>query len=89
MRSAVPYCASILARKAVRDIAGQDLVGQGKTVRGDDQGDDHLDAIGAFIPAVAEGAFPMLRWVALEVGAGQVVEQHVKAGIEEAAPAFL
>jgi hypothetical protein len=73
----------------VEGIAGKHLVGQGKAVRGHHQGDDHLHAIGAFVAAVTEFALTLLRGVALEIGAGQIVEQDVEAGIKEAAPALL
>ena len=42
---------------------------------------DH--AIGALVPAVAELAQALFGPIAFEVGAGQIVEQDLEAGIEE------
>lgn len=79
----------ILEGLLVEGIAGEDLVGQGKTVRGNDQGDDHLDAGGAMVATVAMLALTGLGRIALEVGAGEVIEQDLVASREEVAPALL
>jgi len=79
----------VLERLLVEGIAGEDLLGQGKTVRGNDRGDDHLDAVGAMVAAVAMLALAILGRIALEVGPGEVIEQDLEAGTEEVAPAFL
>ncbi len=70
-------------------VAGQDLVGERQAFGGDDEGDDELRAIGPFVAAVAVAAFGALRQVGgvdLEIGAGQIVEQHVEGSVEQIAP---
>lgn len=89
------HCAQ---RGFVGSVAAHDLVGDGQAVRGDDQGDDDLgdddlEAVGAFVAAVAEGfEVAGLGGVAvgidLEVTAGKIVEKDVEGGVEEANPAF-
>jgi hypothetical protein len=79
----------VLQRGLVAGVARQDLVGQGKALRGHDQGDDNLDAIGALVTTVAVLAFAVLRRLAFEIGAGQIVEQHIEADIEQHPPALL
>lgn len=66
------------------------LIGERKALGRDDQGDDHLHAVAATIPAVAEAAGILRRLgrVALEVGARQVVEEHLVTRVEEVRPAF-
>jgi hypothetical protein len=46
-----------------------------------------LHAVRALVAAVAELPLALLRHVALKVRAGQVVQPHVEAGIEQALPA--
>jgi len=72
----------------VRGVAGHDLVGQREALGSDDKRDDDLHAVGAFVARVAELAFVAGREgrVALEVGAGQIVEQHVEFDPEEVFP---
>jgi hypothetical protein len=53
-----------------------------------------LHAVGPFVAAVSEGFEAAglgdgAVGIDFEVGAGEVVEQDVKAGTEESAPAFL
>jgi hypothetical protein len=38
----------------VQCVAGHDFMGQGEALRGHDQGDHHLHAVEALVPAVAE-----------------------------------
>ena len=81
-------------RGFVGGVAAHDFVADGKSVRGDDEGDDDLHAVGALVAAVAEG-FDFARFgdravgIDLEVGAGEVVEQDVVSGAEESRPAIL
>jgi hypothetical protein len=74
----------------VGGVAGEHLVGEGQAFGRDDEGDDDLHAVAAFIPAVAEAARVglVVGHVALEVGAGQVVEQDLVAHAEQVAPAL-
>ena len=55
----------------------------------DDQRHDHLHAVGALVPAVAEptGIGFVFGHVALEVSGSEIVKQHVKLRAEEIAPA--
>jgi hypothetical protein len=76
-------------RGAVRSVAGQHLVGQGQTVRGDHQRDHHLRAVGPFVPAVAVAPLVALRHVRgidLEIRTGQIVEQHIEVRVEQVTP---
>jgi hypothetical protein len=73
----------------VGGVAGHDLIGQREALRRDDQGDDHLHAVRPLVAAVAELAQARRRWIALEIGAGQVVEQNIEADGEEAVPTLL
>ena len=90
----MPYWLSILARNdrsvlARGGVAGQDLIGERQTLRRHHEGDDELRAIGPLVAAVAVAAFGALRQVGgvdLEIGAGQVVKQHVEGRVEEIAP---
>ena len=77
-------------RLAVGGVAGQHLVGQGQTVRGDHQRNHHLRAVRPLVAAVAVAALVALchvRGVDLEVGAGQIVKQYIEIRIEQVAPA--
>src|SRR6201981_888581 len=73
--SALPYWVSIFFTNApmrgfVGGIAAQHLVSQWQALRSDDQGDDALHAVGAFITAVAEAALVAFRkgWIAFKIG---------------------
>ncbi len=78
-------------RGAVRGVAGQHFVTQGKAFRGDDQADHDLPTVAALVAAVAVltlvRCFP--RSVGLEVSAGQIVQQHVERGAEQFTPTLL
>ena len=78
-------------RLVVAGVAGHDLVGERQAVRRHDECDHHLWAVRPLVPAVAVAtlvALGLRRGVDFEVGAGQVVEQHVEAaGVEQIAPA--
>ena len=75
----------------VGGVTRQHLVGQRETFWGDDQGDDNLNAIASVVAGVPMPAFVTLRErrIALEVGAGQVVEQHLVGGVEKIAPSIV
>ena len=95
MRCALPYCAFDLLqegaqRRLVGGVARQDLVGQRKALRRHDQRDDHLHAVAALVAAVAVAALVLLigRRIAFEVGARQIVEQHIELGAEQILPAL-
>ena len=77
------------AASSVRSVAGHHLVGQWQTVRRHDQGDDDLDAVGPFVPAVAMAPLAGLGRIALEIRAGQVVEQDFEFGLEQGLPTLL
>ena len=92
-RSDRPYWSSIFSRKIrqrrlVAGVARHHLVGQRKTLRGDDQRDHHLHAVRALVPAVAELALARKRRVAFEITGCQIVKQDVEAGVEQRFPAF-
>jgi hypothetical protein len=74
----------------VLGVAGEDLVGQWQAFRCDHQRDHHLRTIPPAIAAVAVPALVALRQgcsVDLEIGTGQIIEQNVKADVEQVAPA--
>jgi len=77
-------------RLVVAGVAGHDLAGERQAVRRHDERGHPLRAVRPLIPAVAVAtlvALGLRRGVDFEVGAGQVVEQHVEAGVEQVAPA--
>ena len=76
-------------RGVVGGVARHHLVAQREALGRDDQRDDDLHAVAALVAAVAELAQIVgpAVFVALEVGAGQVVQQHVELRAEELAPA--
>ena len=94
MRSALPYCVldlveKLLERAVVFGVARQHFVGQRKTLRRDDQRDDHLHTVAALVAAVAKTplVIVILRRIGLEIGAGQIIEQDLEAQVEQIAPA--
>ena len=76
--------------RVVRGVARQHFIGEREAIRRDDQCDDHLYAIAAFVTAVAEAAFVVVvvRGRRFKIGAGQVVEQHLEFGAEQIHPAL-
>ena len=78
----------VAQRGLVGGVARHHLVGQRQSLGSNHQGDDHLHAIAAAVPAVAEapGVLRILRHVALKVGAGQIIEQHFVAHAEQIGP---
>ena len=57
-------------------VAGEHLVAERKAVEGHDQGDAHLLAVGAMIAGIAALRLRVRFGLALEIGAGHIVEQH-------------
>ena len=72
----------------VAGVSRHHLVGQRKTFRRDNQCDDHLHAIRALVTAITELPLVLLRKrrLALEIGAGQVVEQNIELRVEQILP---
>ena len=64
------------------------LIGKRKALWGHHQGDDHLDAVRALVSAVAELALVLKRRITLKRSAGQIVEQDIKARLEQYLPAL-
>src|ERR1700733_10724904 len=50
--------------RLVRGVAWHHLVSQRQTVWCHDQGDDHLDAVGPFVPALAMAPLTGFGWIA-------------------------
>ena len=75
MRFALPYCVSIFCER--------------KALRRNDQRNDHLHAVAALVAAVAVTTlvFIIARWIGFEIGAGQVIKQHLEGGGEQILPA--
>ena len=76
-------------RGLVAGVAGHHLVGQGQTLGRDHQGDDHLPAVRTAIPAVAVFGLGDLFAESLEVGAGQIIQQHIIRGVEQVLPLLM
>ncbi len=93
IRRALPYCATMRARKSLRVVSSavirpEHLVGERQPFRRHDQCNDHLHAVAAVvtrIPVPTLVAFRKRR-IALEIGTGQVVEQDVERNVEQVAP---
>jgi hypothetical protein len=66
-------------------VAGEHLVAQRKTVEGHDQRDAHLLAVGTMIARIAAPGLRVGFCLALEIGAGDVVEQHFVVDREQLA----
>src|ERR1700757_1643684 len=47
------------------------------------------NAVGAFVPTIAMPPLAGVGWIALEIGAGQVVEQDFEFSLEQGLPALL
>src|SRR5271166_6052332 len=75
-------------RRLVGGVAGENFVGERKSVGRHDQRDDHLHAVGALVAAVAVPALVAIvaRRIGFEIRAGQVVEKDVEAGAEQILP---
>src|SRR6266481_2437031 len=90
--SALPYWFSIFLTKARSGgIAAEHLVSQGQALRSDDQCNDDLHAVGAFITAVTESALVALRKgrITFKIGARQIVKQHVKFYAKQCRPSLV
>ena len=75
-------------RRLVRGVAGQHLIGQRQAFGRHHQGNDDLHTIRPMIARVPEAALVAFRKrrIGLEIGARQIVEQHVVADVEQIAP---
>ena len=73
----------------IRGVARHHLISQGKTFGRDHQGNDHLHAVKALVPAVAILALVSFRKGrgALKIRAGQIIQQHLELHPEEIFPA--
>ena len=76
-------------RGFVRRVPRHHFVGQRKTFRRHHQRDDHLHAVRPLVPAVAITTLVPFgkRRIALEIRAGQIVEQHLELHPEQILPA--
>jgi len=70
----------------IAGVSRHHFVGQGKTVRCHNECDDNLDAIRTFITTVAKLPFPFTWWITLEIGAGQVIKQHIEFDVKQTLP---
>ncbi len=72
----------------VGGVSGEHFVGEKKPVRGDDQSDDDLGAVRAFIAigTMAELVALVFRWWRFERGVGRVVEQDIELIAEDVMP---
>jgi len=68
----------------------QHLIGEREAFRRHDQCNHHLDAVAAFVAAVAVAALVVfvIRRCGFKVCAGQVVEQNFETGPEQILPAL-
>lgn len=73
-------------RGAIQAVAGKDFIGEREAFGRDDQGEHELFAIGPVIAGVAAVGFGHGVGVALEISAGQIVEQQVEGRAEEILP---
>ena len=75
----------VLERLDLRHVAGEHLVPQRDPLARDDHGDVHLLAVGTMVPAVAALGQRVIRLLALEVGAGPIVERRDSYFVQEGA----
>ncbi len=90
-RRALPYIdwifsRNIAQRRLVGGVAREHLVRQRQSLGRHHQCDHHLPAIAPPVAAVAVPGLGDLLAASLEVGAGQVIQQHVDAGVEQRLP---
>ena len=73
----------------IRRVAGKNLVCQRKTLRGNDQGNDHLYAVRTFIARVTEAALAILLLgrITLKIRARQIIEEQIELCPEKILPA--
>ena len=72
----------LLQCRLVRGVAVHDFVGQWKAIRRHDQRDHDLHAIGTLVAAVTELPLAITRRIAFEIGAGQIIQEHVEIGLK-------
>src|SRR5215471_10049158 len=75
--------------RAVTGVARHHFVGQRQSLGCHHQRDHYLHAIGAMVARVSVPALVIFwkRRIGFKIGAGQIVEQHVEADVEQIAPA--
>jgi len=69
---------------SVGRVARQNLVASGSPARHDER-DHHLHAVATLVAAVAEATFVFIiaRRIGLEIGARQIIEEHVEGSGEQ------
>jgi hypothetical protein len=80
----------VTQRRVVGGVAGQHLIGQRQPLWRHRQRDHHLHAVRPMIARVSVAALVAFRKrrIGLEIGAGQIVKQHIEAGVEQVPPAL-
>jgi len=73
----------------VTGVASQNLIGQRKPFRAQNEGQHDLHTIASLVAAVAKLSFSDPCRIGLEIGAGQVIEQDVEMDMELASPALV
>jgi hypothetical protein len=76
----------VFERRAIQPVAGEDFVSEREALGRHDEGQHQLFAIGPVIAAVTAPGFGHGLHVALEIGAGQIVEQEIKGRAEQILP---
>ena len=73
----------------VGGVAGEDFVGERKTLGRDDEGDDDLHAVAAPVATIAKASDVggIGGRIAFKIRAGEIVKEHLVFRIEEVAPA--
>ncbi len=71
-------------------VTGKHLVGNRKAFRCYNEGDDHLDAVAAFIAQVTKAVdvLRVLGRITFKVSAGKIIKEHLELGAKERAPAL-
>src|ERR687896_1550202 len=79
-----------LERGLVGGVARQHFVGDGETLRGNDQGNDDLHAVAPLVAAVTKAALVLfvLRRRGFDVSTCQIIEQDVEVDTEQVLPAL-
>src|ERR1700728_608562 len=72
----------------IAGVAGQGVMSQWKALAGDDQRDDNLLTVAAMVARVATAGQVVFLGQALEVAAGQIVQEQVVVNAEENAVAL-
>ena len=72
----------------IQRVSWKHFVGQGEPFRRDDQRDDDLHAVAAFVPGVTVFSLIIIRKrrIAFKVCAGQIVQQNFVVCVEQITP---